>query len=48
MTKLAREKMPLVFGFLGGKDQFNQVYKKLFGRLPKVVEAALPVSRKIK
>jgi flavin-dependent thymidylate synthase len=47
MAKLAREKMPLVFRFIGGKDKFNEIYQSLYGHLPAVTEAALPGTRKI-
>lgn len=47
MTKQAREVMPLTFALSGGKDKYNDIYKNVFGRLPKVTEAVLPTARSI-
>ncbi len=47
MVKLAKERMPLVFRFIGGKDKFNEIYQDLYGHLPAVIEAELPATRKI-
>ncbi|MBU0571179.1 MAG: FAD-dependent thymidylate synthase [Candidatus Omnitrophica bacterium] len=48
MSRAARQTMPLVFAATGGKDQYNEIYKNVFGRTPKVGEAVLPGERKIK
>jgi len=39
--------MPLTFALIGGKDRYNQIYQKLYGKLPKVTQVALPGARKI-
>ena len=36
MSRLAEEKMPLVFGLLCGKDRYAERYRKLFGKSPKI------------
>ncbi len=48
MTEQAKKVMPLVFRLIGGKDQYNQTYKAVFKKLPKVIQAVLPEARKIK
>jgi flavin-dependent thymidylate synthase len=48
MIAEAKKVMPLVCGITAGKDSYNEIYKKIFGRLPKVTEQLLPGSRKIK
>ena len=48
MTKQAKKVMPLTFGLTGGKDKYNEIYKGIFGNLPRVRETALPGVRKIK
>jgi len=48
MAARARKAMPLVFALACGKDKYNETYKKIFGKLPKVVQAELPGARKIK
>jgi len=48
MARLAKEVMPLTFAFIGGKDKYNEIYRKVHGELPKVTETALPAARKIK
>ena len=48
MTKEAKRVMPLTFGLIGGKDKYSEIYQKMFGRLPKVTEVALPTARNIK
>lgn len=48
MSRQAKEVMPLTFGLLGGKDQYNEVYQSIFGRLPKVTDVVLPGIRSIK
>ncbi|MFH1093364.1 MAG: FAD-dependent thymidylate synthase [Candidatus Omnitrophota bacterium] len=47
MTEKAKKVMPGVFEFIGGKDRYTQIYKSLFGHMPKVTEAVLPGKRKI-
>ena len=47
MTIKAKEVMPLTFALIGGKDRYNQIYQKLYGKLPKVTQVALPGARKI-
>ena len=47
MTCEAKKAMPKTFAFAGGKDRFNEIYKEIFGEMPKVIEAVLPESRKI-
>ncbi len=48
MSKEARRVMPLTFEFIGGKDRYNEIYRDIFGKLPKVQEAVLPGARNIK
>jgi len=48
MTKLAKKALPMVFGLIGGKDRYNEIYQNIFGEFPKVKEVALPGARKIK
>ncbi|NIM18693.1 MAG: thymidylate synthase (FAD) [Candidatus Latescibacteria bacterium] len=48
MSEQARRVMPLMCTLLGGKDAYNEIYKRVFGKLPKVTEAVLPGARKIK
>ena len=48
MSKKAQSVMPLTFALLGGKDKYNDIYRNIFGHLPKVTEAVLPGVRKIK
>jgi flavin-dependent thymidylate synthase len=36
MTELARQVMPLTFLLIGSKDNYSDVYKKVFGRRPKL------------
>jgi flavin-dependent thymidylate synthase len=36
MTDLARKEMPLSCLLLGGKDRYPDLYKKVFGKLPKI------------
>ena len=47
MASKAKEVMPLTFALIGGKDKYSQIYAKLYGKLPKVVQVALPGARKI-
>jgi len=46
MREQAQKVMPLTMMLACGKDRYNAVYKKIYGRLPKVVAAALPGIRK--
>ncbi len=48
MALLAKEKMPLTFGMVGGKDRYNEIYRSMFGKMPKVTEAVLPGPATIK
>ncbi|MEA3488841.1 MAG: FAD-dependent thymidylate synthase [Candidatus Omnitrophota bacterium] len=48
MSEHAKRVMPLTFAFIGGKDRFGEIYKNIYGQLPKITEAALPGARKIK
>lgn len=48
MSHQASQVMPLTFGLLGGKDRYNDVYKDVFGHLPKVTEVLLPTAQSIK
>ena len=48
MSREARKVMPLTFKLLCGKDKYNETYKSVFGKVPKVVEAVLPGIREIK
>jgi len=48
MSIQAKKVMPHTFGLIGGKDRYNEIFEKLFGRLPDVKEAVLPGARKIK
>ena len=48
MSSQAKKVLPLTFAFIGGKDKFTEIYQKIYGQMPKVQEAALPGSRKIK
>jgi flavin-dependent thymidylate synthase len=36
MVELARERMPIACSLIGGKDVFPQVYKKIYGKSPKL------------
>ncbi|MDP8212809.1 MAG: FAD-dependent thymidylate synthase [Candidatus Zapsychrus exili] len=47
MVAQAKEVMPLTFGLIGGKDKYNEIFKNIYGKLPKVTEAVLPAARKI-
>lgn len=47
MAAKAKKVMPMVFGLIGGKDRYNDIYKSIFGNYPKVVEAVLPGARSI-
>ncbi len=47
MVTKAKEAMPLTFAFIGGKDKYSEIYQKLYGRLPKITQVALPGARKI-
>ena len=47
MAEKAKKVMPLTFALIGGKDKYSQIYAKLYGKLPKVVQVALPGARKI-
>lgn len=48
MSEKAKEVMPLVCSFIGGKDRYNEIYQNIYGTLPKIKEAVLPGSRNIK
>ena len=48
MAQKAKKAMPLTFRFIGGKDRYNEIYQNIYGDLPKIREAALPGTRKIK
>ncbi|MCK4995185.1 MAG: FAD-dependent thymidylate synthase [Candidatus Omnitrophica bacterium] len=48
MTLEAKKVMPGVLGLIGGKDCYGEIYKNLFGHMPKVAQAVLPGARKIK
>ncbi|MCX5781336.1 MAG: FAD-dependent thymidylate synthase [Elusimicrobia bacterium] len=48
MSQQAKKVMPLTFMMVCGKDKYKEVYKNIFGKLPKVVKAELPGARKIK
>ncbi len=48
MSQQAKKVMPLTFSLIGAKDKFNEIYKKVYGKLPKITEAALPGTKKIK
>ncbi len=48
MSEQARKVMPLVSAFIGGKDKYSEIYQSVHGQLPKVTEAVLPGTRKIK
>ncbi len=48
MSKKAKQVMPLVFECIGGKDKYNEIYKSIFGCLPKITETVLPGVRKVK
>jgi hypothetical protein len=48
MSEQARKAMPLTFALIGGKDRYNEIYQNVYGQPPKVTEAVLPGSRKIK
>ena len=48
MSEEAKKVMPLTFKFIGGKDRFNDIYKDIYGKMPDVVEAALPGAKNIK
>ncbi|HOW35208.1 MAG TPA: FAD-dependent thymidylate synthase [Candidatus Omnitrophota bacterium] len=48
MSKEAKRVMPLTCSLVGGKDKYNELYKKMYGHLPKVTQAVLPGARSIK
>ncbi|MBD3426807.1 MAG: thymidylate synthase (FAD) [Candidatus Omnitrophica bacterium] len=48
MSEKAKEVMPMTFALMGGKDRYGEIYRDIFGEMPKVTETALPGSRKIK
>ncbi len=48
MSAQAKKAMPNVFGLIGGKDRYAEIYENVFGQPPKVVTAELPGARKIK
>lgn len=48
MTTEAKKVLPLTLALIGGKDRYNEIYENIFGQKPKVTEAILPGSRKIK
>ena len=48
MADEAKKVMPLACELIGGKDRYNDNYRSVFGRSPKVTEIALPGARKIK
>jgi len=41
MIDLAKEVMPLTFLLIGAKDRYPDIYKNLFGRLPRVTPPKL-------
>ncbi|MBI4845077.1 MAG: FAD-dependent thymidylate synthase [Candidatus Omnitrophica bacterium] len=47
MSQKAKQVMPLTFACIGGKDKYSEIYKNLYGRLPKVTQAVLPQPRSI-
>jgi flavin-dependent thymidylate synthase len=48
MAAQAKKVMPLVFGLIGAKDKYNEIYRNIFGELPKITAVELPGARKIK
>ncbi|MFH1768998.1 MAG: FAD-dependent thymidylate synthase [Candidatus Omnitrophota bacterium] len=48
MREQAKKVMPFTFALAGGKDKYNEVYKGIFGQMPKVTEEVLPGEREIK
>lgn len=42
MCELAKKKMPLTMLLIGGKDKYPEIYKKVYGHNPKIIEASLP------
>lgn len=47
MSLEAKKVMPLTFALIGGKDRYNEIYRKIYGHLPKVTKTILPGARKI-
>ncbi|MFH1381171.1 MAG: FAD-dependent thymidylate synthase [Candidatus Omnitrophota bacterium] len=47
ISEEAKRVMPLTFALLGGKDKYNDIYRNIFGCLPKVTEAILPSARNL-
>jgi flavin-dependent thymidylate synthase len=47
MLNLGRMAMPLTLMLAGGKDAYPEMYARLFGHPPKVIEAELPTERTI-
>jgi len=47
MVSKAKGAMPLTFGLICGKDKYSQIYQKLYGKLPKVTQVALPGAKKL-
>jgi hypothetical protein len=41
MSALAKKVFPVTARLLGGKDSYPELYKKLFGRLPKMPPPSL-------
>jgi thymidylate synthase ThyX len=37
MVDLAKAKMPIACKLLGGKDEYPEIYKKIFRKLPKLL-----------
>ena len=48
MSTQAKRALPHTFAFIGGKDRFNEIYNEIYGQMPKIQEAVLPGTRKIK
>lgn len=42
MVALAKKVMPLTLLLIGGKDHYPELYKKLFGKYPRVIKPILP------
>jgi flavin-dependent thymidylate synthase len=42
MTEQAKKLMPVTMLLIGGKDKYPEIYKKVYGHFPKIIEPSLP------
>nr|CAX69006.1 FAD-dependent thymidylate synthase [uncultured bacterium] len=48
MTEEAKKVMPMALELAGGKDEYSELYARVFGAPPAVTQAVLPQARKIR